>query len=157
MTNQYPADGPQQPNPWVPAPEQFGAQGQPAQGQPMPGQPMQGQPMPPAPQGQTPYGYGYPAYPYPVARKTNGLAIASLVVSIASFFVCAGLIGFVGAILGHVARKQIAERGEDGAGMAKAGIIIGWIATAIGLVLTAVYVVFIVFAISHADNTSTGY
>ncbi len=62
----------------------------------------------------------------PRAGKTNGLAIASLV--------CVARrprhlhLGAVGAIMGHVARRQIRERGEDGDGMALAGIIVGWIA-----------------------------
>jgi hypothetical protein len=157
MTNEHPTDGPQQPNPWLPeqpAPGQpapaYPAPGPSAPGQPAPAYPAPGQPMPgqavPAPTGQTPYGYAYPGYPYPVARRTNGLAIASLVVSIAAFFVCLGVGSAVGAILGHVARKQISQRGEDGAGMALAGIIIGWIGTAIGVLFVGLWVLIVVAA-----------
>ncbi len=42
-------------------------------------------------------------------------------------------IGGVGAVLGHVAMHQIKERGERGHGMALAGVIVGWIAAALGL------------------------
>jgi Domain of unknown function (DUF4190) len=82
------------------------------------------------------YGYappprpGPPQYgPPPPGQRTNGLAIASLVLSLASVSVC--ISAPIGAILGHVARRQIAERGESGDGMARAGIIIGWIVTAL--------------------------
>ena len=67
-------------------------------------------------------------------RKTNGLAIGALVTGIAALPLsfCYGvggiLAGLVGAILGHVARRQIRERGEDGGGMALAGIIVAtWV------------------------------
>jgi hypothetical protein len=93
-------------------------------------------------------GYGAYAPPgayqvYPVAPKTNGLATASMIVSIVSigFLFCYGLgaiVGIVGAILGHIARRQIRTRGEAGAGMALAGIITGWVATAIGIAILAV-------------------
>ena len=66
----------------------------------------------------------------------------------------ARLIGVVGAILGHVSRKQIRERGEGGDGMALAGIIVGWIATALGLLIVAFFVVLVVFAV---NQPSTGY
>lgn len=103
-------------------------------------------------------GYGVPPPGYPVyapAPKTNGLAIASMVVSIVGvvFLVCYGvgvLISPVGAILGHVSRRQIRERQEGGDGMALAGVITGWIGTGLGLAIIGV----IVFAIVVAANAS---
>lgn len=71
------------------------------------------------------YGYGYGG-PVVAAPRTNGLAVASLVTSLCGIFLC-GVPGVIGAIMGHVARKQVRERGEDGGGMALAGIIIGWL------------------------------
>ncbi len=59
----------------------------------------------------------------------NTLALVSLICSLAGLIV--GLAAPIGAILGHVALKQIRERGEQGEGMAKAGIIIGWVLTGI--------------------------
>ena len=43
------------------------------------------------------------------------------------------ILGFgpVGAIMGHIARRQIQERGEQGDGFALAGIIVGWVTTGI--------------------------
>jgi hypothetical protein len=90
---------------------------------------------PPAP-GYPPYGYGMPPAP-PVS--TNGMAIAALIVSIVGVLgLCAygvgGVVGAVGAILGHVARKQIRQTGEGGDGLALAGVIVGWISAAIGVI-----------------------
>jgi hypothetical protein len=75
------------------------------------------------------------APPPAAAPKTNGLAIASLVLGIASFVVCLGCVAGIPAIIcGHLALRQIAERGEGGTGMAKAGLILGYIATALCIV-----------------------
>lgn len=99
-------------------------------------------PLPPGPAygpAQPPYGYGIPPAP-----KTNGLAIASMIVSLSSFGFC-GLSGIVGAIMGHIARQQIRETREAGDGMAVTGIVVGWIlfslfALGVGLViLSAAY------------------
>jgi hypothetical protein len=49
-------------------------------------------------------------------------------------------VGMVGAILGHVGRKQAKERDEDGGGMAIAGITIGWIAVAASLISLAFWI-----------------
>jgi hypothetical protein len=55
-------------------------------------------------------------------QKTNGMAVASLVLGILSLFLA--ILAIPGLIFGLVARNQIAERpNEGGAGMALAGII----------------------------------
>jgi hypothetical protein len=82
------------------------------------------------------------------------MSIASLVVSLVGVagLICygaGGILGIVGAILGHVARKQIRERGEGGDGMALAGIIVGWISTALGLIIVALVVIFVVWAVKN--------
>ena len=76
-----------------------------------------------------PPGYGgYPWYP----RSTNTMAILALV--FAFLFAPAGL------ILGILARKEIRRTGEDGDGLALAGIIIGGIVTGIWLLLIVLLV-----------------
>jgi hypothetical protein len=118
------------------------------QGQTDPGQPVSAQPIP--------QGYAAPMYPgyppYPMSPPTNGMAIAALVCSLAGLATC--ISAPVGAILGHVARKQIRERGEGGDGMALAGIIVGWILTGLLALLIAFYVAMFIIAIS-ASNAST--
>ena len=75
------------------------------------------------------------------ATRTNGLAIASLVLSLTVF-----LIGPILAIIfGLIARRQIRESkgGETGDGLALAGLIIGIVELAISLVVVIVVVVLI--------------
>jgi hypothetical protein len=76
--------------------------------------------------GQTPGPYGaYPSYGAWPSRKTNGLAIASLVCSILGFLVIPLVLGIV---FGFVARSQIKNSNgtQGGQGLALAGIIIGF-------------------------------
>lgn len=93
-----------------------------------------------------PYGYG--AYP---TRKTNGLAVASLVLSIVGFLWILPLVGSVaGAIMGHIALGQIKRTGEGGRGMALAGVIIGW--AGVALLLLGVLFLFFVVAVSSGSS-----
>ena len=110
--------------------------GPPQYAAPQYGAPQYGAPQYPAP----PYPYApYPAsYGYPPPKTTSSLAVASMVTSIvgAATLFCWGLgaiVGLVGAILGHVARRRIRSSGEGGDGMALAGIIVGWIVLALGV------------------------
>jgi hypothetical protein len=137
-------------------PAESGYAAQPGYGQPAypdysaqaayPGYQTSGGPASPA------YGYGVPAAP--MSRPTNGMAIASMVVSLASILVC-GFPAVVGAILGHVARRQIRERGEGGEGMALTGIIVGWAVFALSVIGTILYVALVVWAVGNAPTTST--
>lgn len=74
-----------------------------------------------------------PATVAPVG-KANGLAVASLVFGFAQFMV--GPVATVPAIVfGHMARNQIKQTGEQGAGLALAGLVLGWGAVALGIIL----------------------
>src|SRR5579864_9802232 len=67
----------------------------------------------------------------PAANKTNSLAIISLVAGIGSFFahIVPGVGGFtvalVAVVTGYMARQQIRASGEQGMGLATAGMVIG--------------------------------
>jgi hypothetical protein len=80
------------------------------------------------------YGQPYPGYgqAYPPPRGTNTMAILALVFGI--------LVAPLGLVFGFVARSQIKKTGEDGDGLALAGIIIGGIFT----LLFIAYIVFII-------------
>ncbi|WP_405427544.1 DUF4190 domain-containing protein [Micromonospora sp. NBC_00617] len=156
MTNPPPADGWTDPTwsaqPSSPPPDPTLVAGQPIPTQPGPANPYA--PVDPYAGGQLPPGAyappGYPPHPgygYPPPPKTNGLAIAALVLALAGLTTC-GITAPIGAILGHVAQKQIRVSGEGGEGMAKAGIIVGWIVTALMVLGIAFYVAAIVFAIT---------
>jgi hypothetical protein len=72
----------------------------------------------------------------PMAR-VNGLAIASLGCGIAQF--AFGPLATIPAIvLGHVARHQIKRTGEQGAGLALAGLILGWAAVILGILILVI-------------------
>jgi hypothetical protein len=119
---------------------------------PYPGQPYQPQGHPYA----TPaYQYGYvDPFGHAPHRPTDGLAIASMVVSCIAvpaalcLYGFAGLIGIVGAILGHVSRRRIRTTGAGGDGMALAGVIVGWIAAGLGLLIGIALIVLI----THGDD-----
>jgi hypothetical protein len=82
-------------------------------------------------------GYPAPGYPTPQRSGTNGFAIAALVLGILGFFVFPILLSVVFAIVGLV---QIRTSGQNGRGMAVAGLILSamW---AIGLVVVVIVAV----------------
>lgn len=102
---------------------------------------------------QPPYDYGYGApYGYPggpqPSRPTDGFAIASLVLSCVSVIgLCTwgigAVLGVLGAIFGHIARRRIRASGAGGESMALAGIIVGWIIAALGLLFLTFIIVMI--------------
>ena len=81
----------------------------------------------------------------PPAQGTNGLAIASLITSLAGLHL-------VGIILGHVSLGQIKRRPQAGRGLALAGVIVGYAALTITLLLAAVA---IPLAVSQQSNASS--
>jgi hypothetical protein len=113
------------------------------------------------PQAYSPYGqpgYGQPPYApppyvgYGVQARTNGLAIASLVCSLGGLATC--ISAPVGIVLGHLAKRQIRETGEQGDGLATAGLWVGYILTALGLLFIAAYVIVAIIAVSASQSGS---
>ena len=104
-----------------------------------------------------PHGPSGPAYT-PAANRTNTLAIISLVTGIGSFFahIVPGVGGFtvalVAIVTGYMARQQIRETGEQGMGMATAGMIIG----IVHVVLLGLLVLFLIFFIFVLGATLFG-
>jgi len=119
--------------------------GQPQYGQqPQYAQPQYGQPQYAQPQYAQQYGQpgGYPqqygapvGYPYVPALKTNGMAIAAMVLGILWVYWIGSILALV---FGYIARNQIRERGEGGAGMAVAGIVLGWVGIGILVIVLIV-------------------
>ena len=86
--------------------------------------------------GTPPPGYSqYPqlGYGYAAPRPTNMLAIVSLVTSVIG-------LGLVGIITGHIARGQIRRSGEGGAGLALAGLIVGYVVTALEILFVLAFI-----------------
>jgi hypothetical protein len=88
------------------------------------------------PPGQQHYPPYQPYQAYPPVRTTNGLAIASLVCGIAAFVI--GITFIPAIICGHLARRQIRRTGEQGDGLAIAGLILGYVGAVIFIVLVLV-------------------
>jgi hypothetical protein len=73
-------------------------------------------------------------------QGNNGLAIASLVVGLISFLCCGfGFVtGVLAVVLGVLAKNQIKQTGQNGDGLATAGIVIG----AIGVIWSVGWLIF---------------
>jgi hypothetical protein len=93
-----------------------------------------------------PTGYGY-GYTMPVAKSTNGMATAALILGCAQFFLWI-LSGIPAIICGHIALSQIKRTGQEGRGMAIAGLVLGYI----GLVLFLAFILLIVVAADEIDS-----
>lgn len=89
-----------------------------------------------------------PQFP-PMPRRTNGLAVASLVCGILQPFTF--MLSTIPAIaMGHVARGQIRRTGEDGRTMANWGLVLGWAGLAAGfMALVAIFLAVTVLAHTH--------
>ena len=129
-----PPDQPRQETPGQPA---FPGAGYPGYGpQPLPPQPA----APPYESAVPPYRYDALTYGQPVsASQTSGFAIASLVCSIAGWFLIPFVGGLLGVIFGHIARREIqrSQGWRRGNGLALAGLIVGYIHIAVVIVAAA--------------------
>jgi hypothetical protein len=95
---------------------------------------------------------GARAVPVIRPRGTNGLAIASLACGIGQF--AFGPLPTIPAIvLGHMARHQIKRSGEDGAGLALAGLMLGWAAVIFGVLAIAAFTAVAIHTTGHAVFT----
>lgn len=83
-----------------------------------------------------PYGYQqqYPQQNWQQPQPTNVLAVLALVFAF--------LFAPLGIVFGHIARSQIKRTGEQGDGLALAGLILGYIFTAIGILFFIAWIAF---------------
>jgi peptidyl-prolyl cis-trans isomerase B (cyclophilin B) len=111
--------------------------------------PVGGYPPPP------PVG-GYPPLPpfggYPPPRQANSLAIVSLV--------CAFVFAPLGILFGHLSLSQIKKTGDEGRGMALAGLVISYVITLLAIVAVVFAAAFFYFfrntiqaAFTHQDHS----
>lgn len=89
-----------------------------------------------------------PTYTAPIAtgQKTNVLAIVSLVTSIIGF-------SLVGVICGHIGLNQINRTGENGRGLAIAGLIIGYVGIALSIIAIVVFIPLMMAATTVSINS----
>ncbi|MBE7702016.1 DUF4190 domain-containing protein [Oerskovia sp. Sa1BUA8] len=117
---------------------------------PPPAQPGYGAP------GQAPYG----ASPYPAPAAPGGygyfprndLGVWALVLGIASFVLSCGFLTGIPAIIVGTKAKRAVEAGEaNNGGLAQAGVILGWVASALSVVAIIVFVVLLVIGVASAE------
>src|ERR671921_689097 len=95
---------------------------------------------------------GYYGYPPPQQQSTNALAIVSLV--------CAFLFAPLGIIFGHISLSQIKKTGEEGRGLAIAGLVISYLVTVLAIVVVVVSALLIVQVardLESLDSLTPGY
>lgn len=81
---------------------------------------------------------------------THALAIVSLILSILGLIGVLPLVGSIGGIIsGQIARKEILEKPDlhSGEGVARAGIVLGWVGVALGLVFVCLILLAVLFFI----------
>lgn len=77
--------------------------------------------------------FGAPARYAAPASRTNGLAVASLACGVVQFLVPLPAL-ILAIVFGHIARGQIRRTGERGAGLAMAGLVLGWAQVVIAII-----------------------
>ncbi len=82
------------------------------------------------------------------SERTNVLAIVSLV---AAFF-----ISLLAVILGHIALSQINKTGEQGRGLAIAGLVLGYIGLVGWVIGIIVWIVLLAAAASYSSMVPVG-
>lgn len=101
----------------------------------------------PPPYGGPPPPYGYPAqysYGYPPPTRTNPLAIVALV--------CAFVFAPLAILFGHLSLSQIKKTGEEGRGLAIAGLVIGYLVTLLTVLIVVVSVIFFAAVASDLES-----
>lgn len=102
---------------------------------------------------ESPYAVAPGAWGQPVPRQ-NVLAWVAFGLGLGGVFF--GLVTSVAAIVcGHIARRQIRERGEQGGAAALVGLIAGYVLTAIILLVIGLYVLLLLFVVAGAGASSS--
>lgn len=113
--------------------------------EPTPGPPAPAAPSIAAPNVASPQLAPTPTPPPVATGRTNGLAIASLVLGVLGFSV-------IPIVLGHVALAQIRKTGDGGSSMAVVGLVLGYL----GLIVWIVVAVLLVIGLGWATVAGNG-
>ena len=79
-----------------------------------------------------------PPIPPAAVRQTNAVAIIALICGILGLMVFPAAIAAI--VCGIVARNQISTSGEEGRGLAQAGLVMGWLSVAYHLLILVIVV-----------------
>ncbi len=88
-------------------------------------------------------------------KPANSMAVASMVLGLATPLF--GLTAIPAVILGHKARRQIRYTGERGNGMALTGLVIGWAAIGLFVLLVTVGILAAIASTGGTSYTTTPY
>lgn len=102
----------------------------------------------------------YPPGQPPMPAKTNGKAIASLVLGISSIVIpyIGFILGIVAIVFSTLAFKEIKKTNEQGKGLTVAGLVCGIIGTALyAIILLFLVIAFIVFAATPTSDLYTNF
>ncbi|WP_432456624.1 DUF4190 domain-containing protein [Cellulomonas iranensis] len=120
-----------------------------------PGDPSAARP----PVGGTPAGYPPPGYGPARFYPRNDLAVWSLVLGLLSVLGCLFFTGIPAVVVGGNARRAAAAGEANNDGMATAGVVLGWVGTALGGLLAIMFVLtvllplmFVGFAVPFLDG-----
>lgn len=97
--------------------------------------------------GPNPGFVGPVTYIYQPIVPTNTAAIVGMVLSLFGAMTSIVPVGIAGIVLGHIARKQIRQRGERGDAMALTALWVGYLGTAFWVIFWGLYIGVIVPAI----------
>ncbi|NYE20289.1 DUF4190 domain-containing protein [Microbacterium immunditiarum] len=102
---------------------------------------------------------GYPAAPaygggYP-QRRTNSLAIVSLIAGIAGLTLVPFIGSIVGVITGHMSLSQLKTSGEEGRGIALGGLITGYVGIGLAVLGLLVALAFLPALFAVISNLPT--
>jgi Domain of unknown function (DUF4190) len=81
---------------------------------------------------------GYPVVPPPAYAPRNDLAVWSLVLGLLGVMGCVFFTGIPAVVVGNNARRAVAAGQANNDGMATAGIVLGWVATGLGVLVVLV-------------------
>jgi hypothetical protein len=95
---------------------------------------------------------GHPRALGGAGRRTEGSAIAALVLGIAGIVVCPLVPSIIAIIVGSQARTKIAnDPSLEGEGLAKTGVILGWVG--IGLAVLGIIAAVLLFVVGGGTTT----
>lgn len=90
---------------------------------------------------------GRPQLVATTARRTDGQAVASLVLGIAGIVICPIVCSIIAIVLGNQAKARLAaDPALEGEGLARAGVILGYVGLGVFGVMVLVWMLIAAFA-----------
>jgi hypothetical protein len=81
-----------------------------------------------------------PIDPARIRRRASTALFLGVIALVSSLVLVGGLIGIAAIVLGRRAARQIAAHRASGLGMARGGVILGWLATIAAVLALIVYI-----------------